>query len=147
MEHLFFGHKDSMRVISAHLILIFLLGGCTLTPLKQDSETMYIKGSALTKLSAAVEAAVHFDAPPDTLNDHDLLVLSTQDDPTLLEPFTEYLVKVNREFNHAILLVCNKEATQGFLEDAGCSASMDSHLWQRNVPCAFTLSSNVICAQ
>lgn len=108
---------------------------------------MYIKASALTKLSAAVEATVRYERPLDTLSDQELLKLSTQDDPVLLEPFNGYVLKVNREFNHAIVLVCNVDGTQGLLEDAGCTAAMDSHLWQKNAPCAFNIKSDVICLQ
>lgn len=148
MKNLYFGFNQPIRGITIWFVLIFLLNGCASVSHKGDnSETMYIKASALTKLSAAVEATVRYDNVPNTLSDQELLMLSTQDDPTLLEPFNGYVLKVNREFDHAIVLMCNEEGTKGLLEDAGCTAPMDNYLWQKNVSCKFTLRQDVTCLQ
>jgi hypothetical protein len=48
---------------------------------------MYIKASALTKLSAAVESTVRYKNPPTGLDDRELLALSTRHDPALLDNF------------------------------------------------------------
>ena len=132
---------------SIYFVFIFLLSGCAAVGHKDNSETMYIKASALTKLTTAVEGTVRYQSVPDTLSDQELLKLSTEDDPSLLEPFTGYVLKVNREFKHAIVIVCNSDGTQGLLEDAGCTAAMDKYLWQDNVSCNFTLRSGVVCNQ
>jgi hypothetical protein len=145
MTNLYIGLSKNIKDKSIYFVFIFLLSGCALVGHKDNSEAMYIKASALTKLSAAVEGTVRYQSPPDTLSDQELLKLSTEDDPSLLEPFTGYVLKVNREFNHAIVLVCNSDGTRGLLEDAGCTAAMDNHLWQKNVPCTFTLRSDVVC--
>ena len=145
MKNLYSGLNSS---ISAFLLLVTVtltLGGCTALSTKDDAETMYIKASALTKLSAAVEATVQYDEPDINLSDKELLSLSTQDDPSLLEPFAGYVLRVNREFNHAIILACNADGTKGLLEDAGCTASLDKYLWENNSPCIFTLSTSKVC--
>ncbi len=146
MKNSYFGFSQPIRGAAIRVVLIFLLNGCAFVSHKKDnSETMYIKASALTKLSAAVEATVRYDNVPNTLSDQELLMLSTQDDPALLEPFNGYVLKVNREFNHAIVLMCNEEGTKGLLEDAGCTAPMDNHLWQKNALCTFTIHLDVVC--
>ena len=50
---------------------------------RPDREEMYIKASALTKLSAAVESTVRYKNPPPGLNDRELLTLATRHDPAL----------------------------------------------------------------
>ncbi|WP_241176640.1 hypothetical protein [Citrobacter portucalensis] len=145
MKNLYSGLNSS---ISAFLLLVTVtltLGGCTALPTKNVAETMKIKASALTKLSAAVEATVQYDTPDINLSDKELLSISTQDEPNMLDPFAGYTLKVNREFNHAIILVCNAEGTKGLLEDAGCSGALDKYLWEKGSLCEFTLSANVIC--
>lgn len=146
MKNLYIGPSKTINRKSIfYFVLIFLLSGCAIVGLKDNSEAMYIKASALTKLTTAVEATVRYQSVPNTLSDQELLKLSTEDDPSLLEPFTGYVLKVNKKFNHAIVLVCNSDGTRGLLEDAGCTAAMDNHLWQKNVPCTFTLRSEVLC--
>lgn len=122
-----------------------LLNGCASVTTSDNSELMYIKASPLTKLTAAVEATLRIDKPSATLSDQELLELSTKDDPELLEPFKGYILKVNKDFNHIILLVCNAEGTKGLLEDAGCTYALDKHLWQSVLPCKFTLRSENLC--
>lgn len=147
MKNLYIGLSNTIKDTSKYFFIIFLLSGCAIVDHKDNSEEMYIKASALTKLSSAVEATVHYESPPDYLNDQELLKLSTEDDPSLLEPFDGYVLKINREFNHAIVLVCNVDGTQGLLEDAGCTAAMDNHLWQKKASCKFTIRSDVTCVQ
>jgi hypothetical protein len=135
-----------MQDMSATILFTCLLTGCAAVSHKDASEDMYIKASALTKLSSSVEGVVRYENPPANLTDDELLKLSVRDDPTQLEPFAGYVLKVNREFDHAIVLVCNSDGTQGLLEDVGCTAKLDKHLWQQNVSCTFTLSSDIVCA-
>lgn len=144
MKSLFIGFNAPLKGLSVLIIYIFLLSGCA-TIGHQDDEAMYMKASALTKLSAAVEGTVRYEGLPANLSDDALLKLSIEDDPDLLEPFNGYLLKVNKNFRHAIVLLCSPDGTQGLLEDAGCTAKMDVHLWQQKMPCAFTLSADKVC--
>lgn len=134
-----------MKNIKFWYVVMALFTGCGSVPTSNNSELMYIKASPLTKLTAAVETTWRIDKPSATLSDQELLELSTKDDPELLEPFKGYILKVNKDFNHVILLVCNAEGTKGLLEDAGCTTALDNHLWQTNDSCAFTLKSNIVC--
>lgn len=145
MNNLYFGLSMTLRDKLLLLVLVFLLNGCALVTKKDNSEEMYIKASALTKLTTAIEGTVHWDKAPSTLSDQEIMNLSTEDDPSLLEPFDGYLLRMNRKHQHVILLVCNLEGTKGLLEDAGCTAEMDKHLWQGNEVCGFSLRSDLLC--
>ena len=108
---------------------------------------MYILGSALTKLSAAVESTVRYKDPEDRISDAELLILATRHDPGLLEPFADYTVLVLRQDKHALVLVCTKDGNIGLLEDAGCSSELDRHLWKEEPPkrCEFTVKVQEAC--
>lgn len=145
MKNLCIGFSLSVRSISVVIVFISFLCGCAAVSHKDDTEAMYIKASALTKLSSAVEGTLRYENPPVSLSDEELLKLSTEDDPGLLEPFNGYTLKVNRDFNHAIVLVCSSDGMQGLLEDAACTGKLDNHLWQQKRPCEFTISSDAVC--
>lgn len=123
-----------------------LIAGCVTAGPTEDSESMYVTASALTKLSASVESTVRYKNPPEGISDADLLKLATVHDPSLLVPFSGYVVRVLREDRHAALLVCSEDASQGLLEDLGCTAAMDQHLWQiEGSVCMFTMSPSNAC--
>jgi len=131
------------------IALMFLLlasAGCTVSR-AAEAEKMYVLGSALTKLSASVEATVRYENPPEGISDKELLALSTKHDPQLLELFDGYTVKGSRQDGHAVVLVCDKDGKVGLLEDAGCSSEMDKHLWKETPPkpCEFTLTVRDVC--
>jgi hypothetical protein len=146
MKSLSIGFSSSVKHLSITVVFIGLLSGCVGVSHKNNSEAMYIQASALTKLSKAVEGTVRYKNPPAILSDEELLKLSTEDDPGLLDPFEGYKLKINRDFNHAIVLVCSIDGAQGLLEDAGCTADLDNPMWKQKVPCVFTLSSETTCA-
>lgn len=124
-----------------------LTSGCAIAESNLDSETMYIKASALTKLSASVEAAVRYDSPSEGITDEELLKLATEHDPSLLTPFAGLTLKVLTEDRHAIVLMCDQAQTRALLEDAGCTARMDKHSWEdQNKSCAFTLTPAETCS-
>jgi len=133
------------------IALMFLLvasAGCTVSR-AAEAEKMYVLGSALTKLSASVEATVRYEAPPQGISDKELLALSTKHDPGLMEPFAEYGLWVSRQDGHAVVLVCDKDGKVGLLEDAGCSSEMDRHLWKENPTklCDFTVKAKEACPE
>ncbi len=86
-------------------VLVLASAGCT-TSRAAESEKMYVLASALTKLSASVEATVRYENPPEGITDDELLVLSTKHDPGLLEPFSAHKLHVSREDTHAVVIVC-----------------------------------------
>lgn len=138
--------KTTARSIVAALV-IFLLPGCASSPDRIDAEEMYIRASALTKLSAAVESAVRYKNPPSDLGEQELLVFATRHDPALLENFRGYKVRVLRRARHSVVLVCNAAGTRALLEDAGCTGPMDRARWKdRGEPCEFSVDPGTACA-
>lgn len=132
--------------VTLFVVALTFFAGCQLT--RADDEEMYRLASALTKLSAAAEATVRYENPPDGISEEELLRLATQHDPALLKPFERYFVRVLSQDRHAIVLVCTKDREQGLIEDAGCSARLDVHLWQVQPPksCDFTVKVEDVCA-
>jgi hypothetical protein len=131
------------RYVAAGFALIVCVGVRTVGG---ESE-MYPLASALTKLTAAVEATV-FDTPGGGTEDAELLAAATRDNPQLLAPFERYTVRAKRDAGHAIVLVCSIDGRLALLEDAGCSAKLDAHRWKAAAQkeCAFTLSAATACA-
>ena len=128
-------------------VSVAILSGCVTVDEKTDTQSMYVTASALTKLSASVESNVRYKNPPADISDADLLVLATRHDPSLLEPFSGYQLKVLREDHHASVLVCSADGARALLEDVGCTAEMDKHAWQSKAyACVFTLSPKDLCA-
>ena len=112
-----------------------------------ESNKMHTLASALTKLSTAVESSVRYKSPPEGMPDADLLAMATQHDPQLLRPFSPFRLKILRQQRHAIVLVCTQDGEKALLEDAGCTAKLDVHLWKITPPklCAFTLRAEQVC--
>ena len=136
--------KNTVTVV---LVLSFLTG-CMSSQRRVDSEEMYIKASALTKLAAAVESTVRYKNPPPELGESELLTLATRHDPILLENFKGYKVRVLRNERHSVVLVCNATGTHALLEDAGCSGPMDRNRWiEKPEPCEFSLDTKAVCGK
>lgn len=144
-----FSGADGMlkRIVLLASLSTILVTGCATAGPTVDSESMYITASALTKLTASVESTVRYKNPPNDISDEDLLILATEHDPSLLVPFSRHLVRVLREDRHAVVLVCSEDGSSGLLEDIGCTAAMDKHLWQiEGSGCEFTTSPASACA-
>src|SRR5450830_1581469 len=90
----------SMRGLLACAVVVATLG-CASIGQSPNEETMLIKASALTKLSAAAESAVRYKDAPEDLTDRALLQWATSHDPALLAPFSAYTLKVLRQDRHA----------------------------------------------
>ncbi|MDQ3185499.1 MAG: hypothetical protein M3Q16_03350 [Pseudomonadota bacterium] len=136
----------TIRAAAAVAIAITLLTGCTPGQKNPDSEEMYMKASALTKLSAAVESTVRYKNPPPELDERELLALATRHDPILLENFRGYQVKVLSKDRHSVVLVCDASGTRALLEDAGCTGPMDRERWKgKQEPCEFSIDARMVC--
>ncbi len=136
------------RVAVALTVSIVFIAGCASTQEHPDSEEMYIKASALTKLSAAVESTVRYKNPPAELSEGELLILATRHDLVLLENFRGYKVRVLRQKRHSVVLVCNASGTRALLEDAGCSGPMDRERWMgKPEACEFSINIIEICGK
>jgi hypothetical protein len=139
------GKTTASSIVAA--LVIFLLAGCASGPDRIDAEEMYVRASALTKLSATVESAVRYKNPPSDLGEQELLVFATRHDPALLENFKGYKVRVLRRERHAVVLMCNATGTRALLEDAGCTGPMDRARWKEGPePCEFSVDPSTACA-
>ena len=138
---------DKARPFRIYAVLaIFLLAGCASSSNRVDSGEMYVRASALTKLSAAVESAVRYKNPPLELGEPELLVFATRHDPVLLENFKGYKVRVLRRERHSVVLVCDATGTRALLEDAGCTGPMDQERWKEQPqPCEFSIDTLALC--
>lgn len=126
-------------------LLFFLITGCAQTQEAPDAEEMYVKASALTKLSTAVESMVRYKNPSPSWTDSELLSAATEHDPALLNNLGGYRLKVESRDRHAIVLMCSASGDRALLEDAGCNAQMDRHRWQVPSSCEFSLAVEQIC--
>ncbi|MGH8763028.1 MAG: hypothetical protein ACREUR_07315 [Nitrosospira sp.] len=137
--------RTAVAAIAIAMALSFL-SGCASSQKYSDSEEMYIKASALTKLSAAVESTVRYKNPPSELDESELLTLATRHDPVLLENFRDYKVRVLSRDRHSVVLVCDASGTRALLEDAGCTGPMDRERWKgKQEPCKFSIDTKALC--
>lgn len=123
---------------------VFLLAACASA---QSEGDMNYLGSALTKLSAAVDATVRYDRPAEDVDEAALLQMSVAQDPSLLQPFNGMTVRIRRDGQASAVLVCEASQGKALLEDTGCTARMDSHRWRDDSACQFTLDLSATCAQ
>jgi hypothetical protein len=107
---------------------------------------MYKLASALTKLSASMQALIRYGNPLTRSSETELLTEGTAHDPALLTNLGDYRIRVRSDDRHAVVLVCSKDGTRALLEDAGCTGDMDVQHWDKPpVPCEFTLTAASAC--
>ncbi len=126
--------------------LLLNLVGCASQP--SEREMNYL-ASALTKVSAAVDATARHRRSADTLNGALLLQAATAHDPSLMKPFEGLTLRVLRDGRDSAVLVCKPDGGKPLLEDAGCTAKMDVHRWSQaaNDRCEFTVNIKQMCAR
>lgn len=134
---------------AGYLLAVSLLLGVSACavhgPFKEDEQAMQTLGSALTKLSSAVDVTVAYEDLPEGISDQELLVQSTRHDPELLRRFDGYRLRVLHQDSYAVLLVCSETDGRALLEDATCTAPMDRHAWREATSCEFTLRDPKLC--
>lgn len=130
---------------SAIGVLAALALGCS-APNVPGEQEMNTLGSALTKLSAAVDATVRYGGLPGGLSKEEVLARATRHDASLLKPFSDHHLEVRREGDRSAVLVCDKPGGRALLEDAGCTAGLDAHRWRAGPgACRFTLDLPSVC--
>ncbi|MBS7776798.1 hypothetical protein [Acidovorax sp. CCYZU-2555] len=136
--------KLSMTCLS--LVAAVLASGCALPPNEREMNSL---GSALTKLSAAVDATARYKRSADTLDEDQLLRTSTAHDPGLLKPFEQQKIQILRAERDTAVLVCDAKTAQPLLEDAGCTPQLDAHRWRDSAQgsCEFSLDLKKICSR
>ncbi|MDB5859966.1 MAG: hypothetical protein JWQ76_3655 [Ramlibacter sp.] len=128
------------------ILVVVLLASCATQP--NEREMNYL-ASALTKVSAAVDATVRYRRPPENMSEGDLLRAATAHDIQLLKPFDGFTVRVLRSGRDSAVMVCQPRG-RALLEDAGCTPKLDVHRWNApggNDRCEFTLDLNTVCAR
>lgn len=122
------------------------LVACASQPFERE---MNYLASALTKVSAAVDATARHRRSADGLNDAQLLQAATAHDPSLMKPFEGLTVRVRRDGRDSAVLVCKADGGAALLEDAGCTAKMDVHRWSHaaGARCEFSLDVKQVCAR
>lgn len=128
------------------LLAAVLVNGCALPRNEQEMNSM---SSALTKVSAAVDATARYRRSADTLDEDQLLRMSTAHDPGLLKSFEKQKIRVLRAERNTAVLVCDAKTAQPLLEDAGCTPQLDAHRW-RDSPqggCVFSLDLEKVCSR
>lgn len=128
------------------LISAALFTGCASSP---DAREMNYMGSALTKVSAAVDVTARYKRSADKLDDEELLKASTAHDAELLKPFSQRRVRVQRVGLDSAVLVCDERSGAPLLEDAGCTAKLDAHRWrdESQKSCEFSLDLKQVCSR
>lgn len=126
--------------------LVLSLVACASQPSEREMNHL---ASALTKVSAAVDATARHRRSADGLNETRLLQAATGHDSSLLKPFEGLTVRVLRDGRDSAVLVCKASGGGALLEDAGCTAKMDVHRWSQdaNNRCEFTLNVKQVCAR
>lgn len=90
----------------------------------------YELATALTKLTRALDTANRYETVDAGLGDAEFISASTQHDPGLVEPFEKFDLRIFRLGKELFVMVCRSE-NDAILADAGCTAKLDQHLWQR----------------
>lgn len=134
-----------VRNAAALFAAISLLSCATQT----DEREMNYLASALTKISAAVDATVRYGSLAPNVTDEQVLAAATSHDPALLKNFAGQTVRVIREGENSVVLVCERATGKALLEDAGCTAKMDLHRWNMTATraCEPTLDLKLVCGQ
>jgi hypothetical protein len=123
-------------------LMLFLLMASCVTSVASDTDYVELAPS-VTKLTKAVEAKVHYHQECTAkMTEKEILYYSIAHDPSLLEPFSHMIIRINQQNGHAIILVCTVDSNAIF-EDAGCTAGLD-WAWKEDMPvrsCDFKLTS------
>lgn len=120
--------------------------GCASGP---NANQMNRVASSLTKLSAAVDAVVRYDHLPPDADDSAILKRVSAANPTLLDDFKGFQLKLTRSADDSAVLVCDASGRTALLEDAGCTAKLDAARWLTHLPsqCEPSLNLKQVCKQ
>nr|CBA28196.1 hypothetical protein Csp_A06070 [Curvibacter putative symbiont of Hydra magnipapillata] len=108
----------------------------------QEPQQMFDKASALTKLTAHVDAAVLYSPTGKSESDKTLLDKAFADNPTLKQQLGIDMLLLQRGEKGVVVLLCTEGGAKALLEDLSCTSGMDKHHW-RDEPdriCAFSLN-------
>jgi len=134
-----------LRVSSALIITLLSLTGCC-----HHCSTVADKelGPAMLRLTSAVQGVA--ERPDDygfspNGSGEDCIRLGTKDDPGLLTPFEGYVLRAKCDNLQAVVLLCNAGGHLALMEDAGCTAKLDSRADGVQRACDFSLDVAHVC--
>lgn len=139
-------HRHMTKI--AMFVMVAIISACRGEALSSD-EAMLTLASATTKLSAAVESTCRYKRPPQGTEDSALIARATAHDPSLVQPFSELVLKARCEERHGVVLVCNGSGDKALLEDSGCTGAFDRHAWrEQGAPgCQYALALAQLCGR
>ena len=130
------------------LLAVFLVygSGCSLCGHGQaDVEEL---GPPLLRLTSAVQGVAErpevYGFTPNAGGEA-CINLAVEDDPGLLVPFEDYVLKAKCENQQGVVLVCNSAGDRALLEDAGCTTRLDFRGDGASRACDFNLDVNSLC--
>lgn len=136
-----------MKLIVAATFVAIAIGVVACASRVNEREMNYL-GSALTKVSASVDAKVRYEPSLKNASSEDLLKSVAKDDPQLMRNFDGRVLRVLVTGEDSVVLLCESGAGRALLEDAGCTAKLDIHRWNMSgaQKCEFTLNPNQMCS-
>jgi hypothetical protein len=131
--------EQIMLRIGSVILLLFTIPSCVHMQKGIDPTEMAVRGSALTKLSSAMQAYVRYTDPLPDLSESALLAEGTKHDPALLANLGDYKLRLLVQDRHVVVLMCTRAGDRALLEDAGCTGMLETHRWkQEAAPCEFS---------
>lgn len=119
-----------INALKLFLIISIQIAVTACASVSASEEEMYEKASALTKLTGMVEVIVAYSDESSRLSDAELLKEATAHDPTVLDQFQSYELRVSQANGHAIVTMCDENGSEALLRDLGCTARLDTHYWK-----------------
>lgn len=107
-----------------------------------EPQQMFDKASALTKITAYVDAAVLYSPTGASDSDQTLFDKAFTDNPSLKSQLGTASLRLQRGDKGVVVMVCTEDGSTALLEDLSCTPGMDKHPW-RDEPgraCTFSLS-------
>lgn len=139
-------HRVSPRAAIVLTSLLLTLWGWVGAAAAQNAQGMYERASALTKLTAHVEATVLYGSSP-AADDQSLITQAFQANPAAAPLLSDYAFRLLRRGKGVVLLMCTADGARAVLEDASCTAAMDKHFWRDdpNRTCEFSRDAAAVC--
>lgn len=131
-------------MLSGKLWIVLL--SCMLVACSNNQEPkMNSAASALTKLTANVEAEVLYGTTAKEASDRALIDKAFEENPTLKSELDAHDITLSRGEKGVVALVCTRDRSTSLLEDLSCTPEMDKHHW-RDAPgrsCTFSMDPNM----
>jgi hypothetical protein len=137
-------HQGKSTPVRVLMCVVLALGACSFSG-AQERRQMDTLGPMVTKLAKMMESYIRYGPPRAGASEQELFAEGTRDDPTLLNQFSQYKLKLLSHDRHAVVLVCTRDGRQALLEDAGCTADIEAPHWKTRSACEFTVNVSQVC--